>query len=136
MGGVTDGNETAGGLPGVLREVAEAAGEPAALRLAHVYGGTKVYIPHRLPPGHALTEAAGRAAAEWLVKTYAGEILLVPLGPEADGRAKRAAIRERLRDGQPAQRIARELNCHVRTVERESARLRGAGDDRQLSLLD
>lgn len=123
-------------LSGLLREVAEATSVTAALKLARAFGGTKIYIPHRLPGGHALVDAAGRDAAEHLSSNYAGEILLVPLGPEADAGRKRRAIRERLADGHSNQRIARDLNCHVRTVERERERLRGTDDDRQLRLLD
>lgn len=122
-------------MHGLLREVAEAAGVTAALRLAHVFGGTKVYIPHRIPPGHPLAEAAGAAAAQYLSDSYAGELVLIPLGTDADSAAKRRTIRERLAADVPQQRIAREVGCHIRTVEREAARRRG-GDPDQLSLLD
>lgn len=123
-------------LPELLREVAKAAGLTAALRLARAFGGGRKYIPHSLPPGHELIEAAGAAAAVYLSATYAGETLIIPLGPEADAAAKRRAIRERLEARTSHQAIARELNCHIRTVDREASRLRGGGDPDQLSLLD
>lgn len=123
-------------LPDLLREVAEAAGVTAALRLARAFGGRPKYIPHRLPPNHELIDAAGPKAAAWLSQTYAGETLIIPLGPEADGAAKRRTIRARLAEGTPHQAIAREVRVHIRTVEREAARLRNGGESDQLSLLD
>ena len=125
-----------GELTGVLREVAEEAGLTAALCLARVFGGTKVYVPHRVAPDHPLAEAAGAAAAGYLSKSYGGEFVLIPLGSDVQDAARRRAIRERLAAGRSHQAIARELKCHIRTVEREAQRRRDGGDPDQLSLLD
>lgn len=121
-------------LPGVLREVAEEAGLPAALRLAHAFGGTEIWIPEKLTAGHRLIEALGREAAEKVVQMFGSGHLLVPLGPLADGRAKRREIMRMIEDGRTAADIARRLRCHVRTVYRARAR-GGRGDARQLDLL-
>ena len=121
-------------LPGVLREIAEEAGLPAALRMADAFGGTEVWIPARLVDGHRLAELLGRAPAEAVVRRFGSGHLLIPMGPLADGRAKRVRILCMIDEGRSSSAIARALRCHVRTVYRVKAHAE-TGDARQLDLL-
>ncbi|WP_372072443.1 hypothetical protein P7L75_09415 [Tistrella mobilis] len=41
-------------LPGMLSIVARIAGVDAALRLAEAHGGTRLYVPRDVRPGHEL----------------------------------------------------------------------------------
>ena len=121
-------------LPGVLREVAQAAGLAAALQLAGEFGGTEIWVPEKLTPDHRLAVALGTEAAGAVVALYGRGHLLVPLGPLADAGRKRREIIAMIEKGRPAAEIARSLHCHVRTVFRVKAS-GGAGDARQMDLL-
>ncbi|MGD9539072.1 MAG: hypothetical protein AB7P52_17705 [Alphaproteobacteria bacterium] len=111
-------------LPKLLDRVAAIAGQGAALALARAYGGTEIYVPSTLPPGHELEAVLGRPAAELVIGEIGGGWRLIPLGPFTTHARQGRLILARLRDGAPAADIAREANVHVRTVKRYRARLR------------
>ena len=86
-------------LPGVLADIARAAGEAAALALAANVGGTRVYIPAAVDDEHWLVKAVGRAAADKICAAFAtdsradketsgesrrGQRVVIPLGPAAN----------------------------------------------------
>lgn len=125
---------TLAALPGVLREVAQAAGLGAALQLAGEFGGTEIWVPEKLTPDHRLAKALGAEAAGVVLALYGRGHLLVPLGPLADAGRKRREIMAMIEMGRPASEIARALRCHVRTVYRTKSRS-AAGDPNQLDLL-
>ena len=50
-------------LPGMLSIVARIAGVDAALRLAEAHGGTRLYVPRDVRPGHELARVLGVQAA-------------------------------------------------------------------------
>ena len=105
-------------LPGVLKEIAEGVGLGVALELAGALGGSMVYIA-REPTGESqVVKAVGLEAARDIGRLLGGDTFLIPLGPLADARRQRAAIAKRLGEGQGVQRIARDLHCHCRTVQR------------------
>jgi hypothetical protein len=80
-------------LPALLQEIADAveaatgdrkAALAAALTLAEVRGGTRVYIPVRPGPDHWLVQAVGPAAAAAIASHFAtdkGAELELPVGP-------------------------------------------------------
>ncbi len=109
-------------LPGVLAEIAETANLKAALAVAEVKGGARVYIPAKAPDEHWLTLCAGRAAADKICKHFAnderGMEILIPLGPTAGWGAVRRRIYALLDEGRNAADIARRLKVHERTVRR------------------
>jgi ActR/RegA family two-component response regulator len=109
-------------LPGVLAEIAEIASLKAALAVAEVKGGARVYIPARAPDNHWLTKCVGRAAADKICKHFAnderGMEILIPLGPTAGWGAVRRRIYALLDEGRNAADIARRLKIHERTVRR------------------
>ena len=51
-------------LPGILGEIADVAGIPAALAIADEVGGTRINIPARAGDDHWLVKTVGREAAE------------------------------------------------------------------------
>jgi hypothetical protein len=66
----------------MLREIAEAAGLDAALRLAEVKGGQKIYVPSKtMSDHHWLVRAVGRPAAEAVARLYGGEYIDLPANP-------------------------------------------------------
>lgn len=61
-----------------LRQLADAAGVEAALKIALARGGTRLYIPKRAE-GTVLESLAGIDAARAIVAQFGGEIIEVPL---------------------------------------------------------
>ncbi|SDH93640.1 hypothetical protein [Roseospirillum parvum] len=121
-------------LPGVLRQIAEIAGAPAALAVAAARGGRRVYVPtpDALAAGHWLVEAIGLEPARRVAGGLGAGHIDLPLGPLANGARVRAAIRQSLRAGHSAAEAAALSGAHVRTVWRHRAAQR---DDDQGSLL-
>jgi len=123
-------------LHGILREIADVAGLPAALAIAHEKGGTRVHFPARAGDAHWLPRLVGREAADKLCAHFrstadGGIYLLVPLGPKNFyARARRRCV-ELTEAGKTREEVARELGIHMRTVQRHRARMRDEGDKRQ-----
>lgn len=119
-------------LPGVLREIAEATSVAVALKVAHAFGGTEIYIPAKAGPKTPLVKAIGMADATEIIERFGYGELLIPLGPTSDFSRKRRAIIALLDEGRSAPEIARRLKCHRRTVIRVRNH---RPDPRQLDLL-
>lgn len=124
-------------LPGVLAEIAEAAGEPAAIALAARIGGTRVYIPARVTEGHWLVDAVGRRAAEKICTYFAvdgsGQRIDIPLAGGGAYPQLRRAIAKRIHDLDRNEKSSREISQSVgvtqRTVHRHRRAHRGGGND-------
>lgn len=121
-------------LPGVLREIAEIAGLPAALRIAEARGGTRMHFPFRLPAGHWLRKLVGDGAAERLAVHFrttnrGGVYLEIPLGPKGHYQQARRKTLELMRAGLSASETARRVGIHARTVKRYRSDARGGGRD-------
>lgn len=116
-------------FPGILAEIAEVAGEPAALALAARVGGMRVYIPARAAEGHWLVDCVGRRAAEKICAHFAvdgsGQRIDVPLaGGGAYPQLKRAIARrlhELDRQGKSSREITQAVGVTQRTVHRHRA---------------
>lgn len=116
-------------LPALLAEIAEAAGLPAALKIADARGGTRVHFPARAPDGHWLPELVGREAADKICRLYhttghGGVEQLVPLGPKGFYARARRMAEQLTRDGVSREEVARRLGVHIRSVQRYRGRLR------------
>jgi len=124
-------------LPALLRDLADALGLPAALRLASEFGGDKLYLPAEADPEHQIAKRCGIDVLRWLLDTYrGGEAVLVPLGPLSPYNKRIAYIRNALIAGEKGSTIIRAAGCHERTVRRHRKTLRGRqGDDKQGKLL-
>lgn len=120
---------------GVLADIAEVAGEAVAARLAHEVGGSRLWIPKTAGEDTELVRLVGREAAEAIIDRLGAGEVIVPIGRAASHAQQRRAIRKLLRKGLSCQHIARELRCHLRTVERVASQM-GRADTRQLDLLD
>lgn len=121
--------DSIGELPGLLQEVADAAGLQAALDLAKACGGTIVYIPAKLSKNDTvLTRAVGRRAAAEICKLRPGENVPVPLGPMTTDAQKRVKVKQLLDEGLSIQEIVRRTAVHRATVYRVRDQ---QADDRQ-----
>ncbi len=90
-------------LPGILAEIAQVAGEDAALRLARNRGGTQIYLPPIPAADHWICALIGRDAALAVCDRLTGGVgprrVLVPLGPTGTQARARASVDNLLRDG-------------------------------------
>ena len=104
-------------LPGVLAEMAEAAGRDAACGVALEHGGKDGWlVPRRVDcaGGRALMELVGAAAARALTRRFGGESVSVPL-------ARRALVEHLAAAGLSTGGIAQRLRIARRTVRRYRA---------------
>lgn len=117
--------------PGILADIADAAGPMAAYRVAEARGGVPAYFPRpeMLTDNHWLVVACGWEAARAIARRCGGGKFDVPLGPLSGNRAAVArAIREGLAQGVSGLRIARLVGVDCRTVRRHRNE-HGTGDD-------
>ncbi|MDE0718459.1 MAG: hypothetical protein OXH64_11035 [Rhodospirillaceae bacterium] len=100
-------------LPGVLAEIAAAAGREVALKLALALGGQRLYIarPPHLGPDHLLCTAVGAAASRRIAQRFAGETIEIPY-------ARRALARYLSEQGYSTAKIAARLKILRRTARR------------------
>lgn len=108
-------------LPGVLARFAEVAGLEAALKIAEARGGTRIYIPGRLPQGHWLVATVGPEAALKIARDMAtnhgGDYVLVPMGPHSSSAQRWRRMRQMFADGHSRREIAAACGVHERTVQ-------------------
>lgn len=131
-------------LPPVLAEIAEVAGEPAAVLIAARVGGTRVYIPAKVSEDHWLVECVGREKAEkiaahFVVDGRRGTRIDIPLGGAGAYPQLRRAIAKRVheldREGGSARAIARAAGVTTRTVYSHRKAHRGQAKGKQGVLL-
>ncbi|MGR4892262.1 hypothetical protein ACIPPQ_14640 [Sphingopyxis sp. LARHCG72] len=126
-------------LPPLLAEIAEVAGEEAALALAQACGGTRVYIPPVIDADHWISKLIGHDAAsrvcDRLTAGFAGRGFDIPLGPTGNNatfQSMQAHVDRMILAGRSERDIARATGYTTRQVRRRRAKIR---DDRQMSFL-
>lgn len=70
-------------LPGSLSEIKEVIGLDATINLVRAFGGTRIYVPAKMGPGHKLIAALGEEASTALSKRFKGEEIAVPRAAKA-----------------------------------------------------
>jgi DNA-binding NarL/FixJ family response regulator len=127
-------------LPGVLAEIAEVAGEAAAVQICARAGGTRVYIPATCSDDHWLVECVGREKADRICAHLAGgersgQRYEIPLAERGAYRALRMAVARQVHELDAAAKssrdIAREAGISQRTVHRHRAAHRGDNKDKR-----
>ena len=109
-------------FPGVLREIAEAAGQVAAVKVADAVGGRRAYFPAEPKEGHWLVDLVGmeraRAICAQLAPGDRGVELEVPLGPVGDRFKKHRRLRALIDRGLSKPEIVRLTGLHPKTIQR------------------
>jgi len=67
-------------LPPLIRQLADAIGEDAAVQLFQRFKGRHLTIPFKIPPGNVIAETIGDDKAALLCKHFRGENLMFPNG--------------------------------------------------------
>lgn len=126
-------------LPGILAEIAEAAGEDAALAIARVRGGTEIYVPPNPGADHWISRLVGleraQAIADKLTCSLIGRRVELPLGPHGHAEQQRAKVDALIREGRSERDIALATGYSIRGVRKRVANIGRPPDERQLSLL-
>ncbi|HYH17519.1 MAG TPA: hypothetical protein VD995_02775 [Azospirillum sp.] len=109
-------------LPGVLGEIAEIAGAPAALAVAREMGGRRAYFPAKPKADHWLVRAVGAETAAaicaHLVAGGTGLEIPVPLGPTGSRAQVWSTIQRALSAGETSGRAAQLAGVDERTIRR------------------
>lgn len=107
-------------LPESARAIVEVIGLTAMLRLIEALGGCKFPVPQQPRPGtqryDTLRRAVGEAAAERLIRQYAGEELYIPSCSAALRTARDRAIIADYTAGTSVWDLARQYRVSERTV--------------------
>lgn len=126
-------------LPGVLGEIADAAGEAAALAIAEERGGTQVYFPPVPSEDHWLCDLIGREAALAVCDRLTcgvGPLRVdLPLGPAGHAAKARAQVDALLAQNKSERYIARVTGYTIRGIRMRRAKLGRPRDDRQMTLI-
>lgn len=126
-------------LPGVLRQIADVAGEDAALAIAEVRGGTVVYFPPRPAADHWLCTLIGPeralAVCDLLTCGVGPARVDVPRGPTRQAAKVQAQIDSMLAENRSELDISRATGYTIRAIRWRRARLKGRTEDRQMTLL-
>ena len=65
-------------LPKQIRDIVQVIGLPATLKLVDHYKGTRVYVPERFDPNHALCKLISHEPLIKLIEIYARDYFEVP----------------------------------------------------------
>lgn len=110
-------------LPALLAEIEGVVGREAAIKFGLACGGTRIYMPKNVLPGHWLCKAIGDEAANKLAAYFSTERtglrLDVPMVPRA------VQVDTLIKTNMPAREIALALRVHQRTVHRRRRAGRG-----------
>lgn len=125
-------------LPGILAEIAEVAGEDAAMAIARVRGGTSVYIPPVPANDHWLCRLIGRdeaaAVCDRLTCGVGPRRVDLPLGPGGFAALQRARVDALIREDLSERDIAQRTGYTIRGVRMRRKKLGIKRDDGQLNL--
>lgn len=107
-------------LPGILQEIAEAAGLEAALEIARVKGGTRAYFAARPGKTHWLSQAVGHDKAQAICRALdsSGEAFVIPMGPTSGQAARWRQMRQMIAAGESDAAVARACGVDYTTVKR------------------
>lgn len=124
--------------PGILADIADAAGPRAAYHVAEAKGGIVAYFPRpeALSDDHWLVVACGWEAARRIARRCGGSRFEVPLGP-ASGclAAVRRAIQDGLAEGLSGYAVAKRVGVTARTVRNHKRAAEAADCDDQYKLI-
>jgi hypothetical protein len=109
-------------LPGILGEIADVAGEVAALKLAQARGGTEMKISGRA--GGVLAQIVGDEAAAKIAELLGPEKYTIPMASVRGRAARQAALAKAMAEGTSSNAAALQHDVHERTARRARRKLK------------
>lgn len=108
-------------LPGLLGQIADVAGDSAAMRIALHAGGTRMTFSAR--PGSVLVRIVGLEAAQKIADEFGRAEYTIPMAHLRGQKGRQAAAAKMLADGANASEVARAVDVHERTARRVRERM-------------
>ena len=109
-------------LPGILGEIADVAGEVAALKLAQARGGTEMKISGRA--GGVLAQIVGDEAAAKIAELLGPEKYTIPMASVRGRAARQAALAKAMAEGTSSNAAALQHDVHERTARRARKKMK------------
>lgn len=109
-------------LPGILGEIADVAGEVAAIKLAQARGGTEMKISGR--PGGSLAQIVGDEAAAKIAELLGPQKYVIPMASLRGRAARQAALVKAMAEGASSNSAALQHDVHERTARRAKMKLK------------
>ncbi|MGD9476126.1 helix-turn-helix domain-containing protein [Shinella sp. G-2] len=100
----------------LLNQIADVAGERAALLLGSEKAGLQIYIPDRVPHDHWLAVLVGAEAADAIAAKWGTQHITIPVAMNGDRRRRAAVIAELIKKGYSNNEIVRMTGVSRRTV--------------------
>lgn len=126
-------------LPGILAEIADVAGEDAALAIARVRGGTEVYIPPVPANDHWLCDLIGPERAAKVCDQLTGGVgprrVDMPNGPTGFHAKQSARVDALIADNLSQRQIALATDYTTRGIRKRIAKAREKANSPQMKLL-
>lgn len=104
-------------LPAELRDIVEAAGLPAALKLAEARPGERVFVPRSIPPDHWIAVTVGAEAATRIARRLGGSHVALPTSAHRGPRAARRQCDAALAAGASINEAVRASGLSHRAVQ-------------------
>jgi len=111
-------------LPGILADIAEAAGNAVALRLARAVGGTEITVAKNPKPGSRITKLVGLEAARRIANTVGYGRMLIPMANLRGQGHRREVMAKVMGAGGSNTQAALAGDSHERTARRLRKRIR------------
>lgn len=118
-------------LPPRAQALAELVGLPALLALVEARGGLMLYIPQRPTPEHPIAKLIGLKATQALAAEYGGDAIEIPRCETTLRALLHEEIRQRRRNGETEDQVARDVGMWGRSVRRICAAGGEVDDDQQ-----
>lgn len=103
---------------GVLADIETVIGTADTLKIAMEFGGTEIVIPKKPKEGGLLVKLIGLKQTEKLAQDFGSGKILIPMGHWRGFGYKKVKAAKMLAAGCSAEKIARYLDIHIKTVQR------------------
>lgn len=103
-------------MPTSLQEIAEVIGDDDAMKLVHVHGGTRVFVPQKIGAQHKLATLLGFEQARRLSSIFGGEALTIVRCSKLLKHKRNEEIRKKYDDGVSVYTLVREYDLSERQI--------------------
>lgn len=103
-------------LPASLQDMAEVIGDDDTMKLVENYGGTRIFVPHRMGAQHKLATLLGLEQARKLSNVFGGEALTIAQCSKLFKYKRNEEIRKKYDEGVSITVMVREYGITERQI--------------------